>query len=108
MMGATGAKGDTGATGAKGDTGAKGADAIVVSVTSSNGFIFKNTSVATTLTAHVYRAGVELTAAQISALGTINWYLNASTTSSATGPTLTIDSGDVTNKADYIAKLESA
>ena len=108
MMGATGAKGDTGATGAKGDTGAKGADAIVVSVTSSNGFIFKNTSVATTLTAHVYRAGVELTAAQISALGTINWYLNASTTSTATGPTLTIDSGDVTNKADYIAKLESA
>ena len=85
-----------------------GSDAIVVSITSSNGFTFKNTSISTTLTAHVFRGGAELTAAQISALGTINWYLNASTTSTATGPTLTIDSGDVTNKADYIAKLESA
>ena len=106
MMGATGAKGDTGATGAKGDTGAKGADAIVVSVTSSNGFIFKNTSVATTLTAHVYRAGVELNATQIAALGTIKWYKDGSTTAAATGQTLTIDAGDVTGKATYVAQLE--
>ena len=107
MMGATGAKGDTGATGAKGDTGAKGADAIVVSVTSSNGFIFKNTSVATTLTAHVYRAGVELNATQIAALGTIKWYKDGSTTATSTGATLAIDAGQVTNKASYVAQLES-
>ena len=56
----------------------------------------------------MFRGGAELTTTQIAALGTINWYLNASTTSSATGSTLTIDAGDVTNKADYIAKLESA
>ena len=107
MMGATGAKGDTGATGAKGDTGANGADAIVVSVTSSNGFIFKNTSVATTLTAHVYRAGVELNATQIAALGTIKWYKDDSTTATSTGATLAIDAGQVTNKASYVAQLES-
>ena len=107
MMGATGAKGDTGATGAKGDTGAAGADAIVVSVTSSNGFIFKNTSVATTLTAHVYKAGVELNATQIAALGTIKWYKDGSTTAASTGATLTIDAGQVTNKASYVAQLES-
>ena len=106
MMGATGAKGDTGATGAKGDTGAKGADAIVVSVTSSNGFIFKNTSVATTLTAHVYQAGVELNATQIAALGTIKWYKDGSTTATSTGATLAIDAGQVTNKASYVAQLE--
>ena len=107
MMGATGAKGDTGATGAKGDTGAKGADAIVVSVTSSNGFVFKNTSVATTLTAHVYRAGVELNATQIAALGTIKWYKDGSTTATSTGATLAIDAGQVINKANYVAQLES-
>lgn len=94
-------------TGATGDTGAKGADAIVVSVTSSNGFIFKNTSVATTLTAHVYQAGVELNATQIAALGTIKWYKDGSTTATSTGATLAIDAGQVTNKASYVAQLES-
>ena len=107
MMGATGAKGDTGATGAKGDTGAKGADAIVVSVTSSNGFIFKNTSVATTLTAHVYQGGVEVTGTALTALGTIKWYKDGSTTATSTGATLAIDAGQVTNKASYVAQLES-
>lgn len=98
--------GTHGATGAKGDTGAAGADAITLSITSSNGTIFKNSSIATTLTAHVYKAGVELTSSQISALGTIKWYKDGSTTASATGTTLTIDAGDVNNKATYIAQLE--
>lgn len=100
MMGATGAKGE------KGETGAAGADAITMSVTSSNGTIFKNSAISTVLTAHVYKAGVELTASQIAALGTIKWYKDGSSTASATGATLTIDAGDVTNKATYIAQLE--
>ena len=103
MMGATGAKGDKGDTG---ETGAAGADAITLSITSSNGTIFKNSAIATVLTAHVYKAGVELSSSQISALGTIKWYKDGSTTASATGATLTIDAGDVTNKATYIAQLE--
>jgi hypothetical protein len=98
-----GMMGETGPTGA---TGQPGADAIVLSITSSNGLIFKNTDISTTLTAHVYQGGVELTSAQISALGTIKWYKDGSTTVAATGATLTISSGDVTNKADYIATLE--
>ena len=93
--------------GGKGDTGDPGADAITMTVTSSNGTIFKNTAVVTTLTAHVYKAGTELTAAQIAELGTIKWYKDGSTTAlSTTGPTLNISSGDVTNKATYIAQLE--
>lgn len=95
-----------GATGAKGDTGADGADAITMSVTSSNGTIFKNSAIATVLTAHVYKAGAELTDAEIAALGTIKWYKDGATTAVATGVTLTIDAGDVTNKATYIAQLE--
>lgn len=100
MIGATGSKGD------KGDTGAAGADAITLSITSSNGTIFKNSSIATVLTAHVYKAGVELNATQIAALGTVKWYKDGGTTAVATGTTLTIDAGDVTNKATYIAQLE--
>ena len=111
--------------GGKGDQGNPGADAITMTVTSSNGTIFKNTAVVTTLTAHVngtifkntavvttltahvYKAGTELTASQIAALGTIKWYKDGSSTAmSTTGATLNISSGDVTNKATYIAQLE--
>ena len=100
MMGATGAKGDTGATGAKGE------DAITLSITSSNGTIFKNSDIATVLTAHVYKAGVELTATQIANIGTVKWYKDGSSTAYATGVTLTIDAGDVTNKVTFVAQLE--
>lgn len=84
----------------------KGADAINVVITSSAGLVFKNTDIATTLTAHVYKAGAELTAAQISALGTIKWYKDGSTTAAATGATLSISAGDVNNSATYVATLE--
>lgn len=93
--------------GLKGDTGDKGEDAITMSVTSSNGTIFKNTSISTTLTAHVYKAGTELTTEQIAELGTIKWYKDGSSTAlSTTGATLNISTGDVSNKAVYIAQLE--
>lgn len=93
--------------GLKGDTGDKGEDAITMSVTSSNGTIFKNTSISTTLTAHVYKAGTELTTEQIAKLGTIKWYKDGSSTALATtGATLNISTGDVSNKAVYIAQLE--
>ena len=75
-------------------------------VTSSNGLIFKNSSIATVLTAHVYKGGVEVTGTALTALGTINWYKDGSSTSSATGQTLTIDAGGVTGKATYVAQLE--
>lgn len=93
--------------GAKGDQGDAGADAITMNITSSNGTIFKNTAISTTLTAHVYQGGVELNATQIDALGTIKWYKDGSTTAlSTTGATLNISAGDVTNRATYIAQLE--
>ena len=96
----------TGATGGKGDPGAAGADAITLVITSSNGTIFKNSSIATTLTAHVYKAGIEITGSALTALGTIKWYKDGSSTASSTGQTLVISAGDVANKATYIAQLE--
>ena len=93
--------------GAKGDQGAAGADAITMTITSSTGTIFKNTSITTTLTAHVYKAGAEQDATAIAALGTIKWYKDGSTTAlSTTGQTLNIGAGDVESKATYIAQLE--
>lgn len=96
----------TGATGGKGETGAPGADALTLTITSSNGTIFKNSAIETVLTAHVYKAGAELTAAQIAAFGTIKWYKDGETTAVGTGATLTIDAGDVSHKASYVAQLE--
>lgn len=96
----------TGATGAQGAQGAAGADAVTLSITSSNGTIFKNSAIETVLTAHVYRAGAELTAAQITALGTIKWYKDGNETPVGTGATLTIDAGDVLHKANYVCQLE--
>lgn len=91
-----------------GTAGADGADAIVLTVTSSAGSIFKNTAIATTLTARVYRAGTELTAPQISALGSIRWYVDGSTTPAHTGATYTITAGMINNKAVIEARLESS
>lgn len=90
----------------QGETGAAGADAITMSITSSAGTIFKNSAIVTTLTAHVYKAGVEVTGTALAALGTIRWYKDGGEEPVATGQTLSISAGDVSNKATYIAQLE--
>lgn len=92
--------------GTNGINGTNGKDAITMAITSSGGTIFKNTAIATTLTAHVYKGGVEVTGSALSALGTIKWYKDGGTTAVATGATYTIDAGDITNKATFSAQLE--
>jgi hypothetical protein len=89
-----------------GKNGNNGADAITISITSSNGFIFKNADIVTVLTAHVYKAGKELDSTEIAALGTVKWYKDGSTTAAATGVTYSISAGDVSNKATFSAQLE--
>lgn len=98
-----GPKGSTGNTGA---TGAAGADALTLVIISSGGSIFKNTAIATTLTAHVYKGPTEVTGSALTALGTIKWYKDGGTTAVATGQSFTVNAGDVTNKASYTAQLE--
>ena len=92
--------------GTNGTNGKDGLDAITMAITSSAGTIFKNTAIATTLTAHVYKGGVEVTGANLAALGTIKWYKDGGTTAVATGATYTIGAGDVNNKATFSAQLE--
>lgn len=104
--GATGPQGPQGDTGAQGPAGAAGADAISMAISSSAGTIFKNSAIVTILTAHVYKAGVEVSGSALTALGTIKWYKDGGSSAVATGQTLSISAGDVTNKATYIAQLE--
>ena len=92
--------------GTNGINGTNGKDAITMVITSSGGTIFKNTAIATTLTAHVYKGGVEVTGTALSSLGTIKWYKDGGTTAVATGSTYTIGAGDVSNKATFSAQLE--
>ena len=101
MMGATGAKGD------KGDTGAAGADAIHMTITSSNGTVFKNSSGSTVLTAHVFVGGVEQSitdAGVCGSYGSVKWYKG--TTLKATSKTLTVAASEVTSSQAYTAQLE--
>lgn len=95
--------------GSKGDTGAAGADAITMSITSSNGTVFKNSSGSTVLTAHVYKAGVEQSitdAGVCGSLGSVKWYKSGSSTAIVTAKTLTVSAADVTNSVAYTAQLE--
>ena len=103
----TGNTGATGANGTNGTNGTNGADALMVVITSSNGFIFKNTSIDTKLTASVYKGGALLTDANLTSLGyTIKWYKDGGATAVQTGNSLTISAGAVSGKANYVAQLE--
>ena len=105
--GNTGASGANGKDGTNGTNGADGADALMVVITSSNGFIFKNTSINTNLIASVYKGGVLLTDANLTSLGyTIKWYKDGGATAVQTGSSLTISAGAVSGKANYVAQLE--
>ena len=90
----------------QGINGTNGKDALVIVISSSNGTIFKNTDIATTLTARVYQGGAEVTGSALTALGTIKWYKDGATTSTASGSTLTVQAGDVDSRCNYTVQLE--
>ena len=96
-----------GKVGAKGDKGDAGDDAITMAITTNNGNIFKNNSGSTILTAHVYKAGSEVTGTALTALGTIKWYKNGTYVSGSDGAEITINASDVASKAVYTAQLEA-
>lgn len=94
----------------QGATGAAGADAITLSITTSNGTVFKNNTGSTVLTAHVFKGGVEQSitdAGVCGSLGTIKWYKGGSTTAVATAKSLTVSASDVTNSVAYTCQLEA-
>ena len=90
----------------QGANGSDGADAIAMTITSSKGTIFKNASISTTLTAHVYKGGAEVTGSALAALGTVKWYKDGSTTAAGTGTTLDVSASSVNTKMNIVAQLE--
>lgn len=101
--------GEKGEQGDPGRSGDKGADAITVTITASNGTVFKNNSGSSVLTAHVYLGGVEQSitdAGVCGSLGSIKWYKGSSTTSIATAKAITVSASDVTNSLVYTCQLE--
>lgn len=95
--------------GTNGKDGAAGADAITLTITSSNGTVFKNNNGSTVLTAHVFKGGKEQTitdAGVCGSLGSIKWYKGTSTTAIKTAKTLTVSASDVANSQPYSCQLE--
>jgi len=98
-----------GTNGTDGKDGAAGADALTLTITSSNGTVFKNNSGSTILTAHVFKGAVEQTitdAGVCGSLGSIKWYKQGSSTAIKTAKTLTVSASDVQNSTVYTAQLE--
>lgn len=111
VQGVKGDKGDRGEQGAKGEQGVKGdngADAITLTITSSNGTVFKNNNGSTVLTAHVFVGGKEQTIASdgtCGSIGTVKWY-KGSATSGTAAKSITVTAGEVTNSMAYTCQLE--
>ena len=98
-----------GTHGATGPTGAAGKDSISVSITSSNGVFFKNSTGSTVLTAHVFKGGVEQSvtdAGVCGSLGSIKWYKEGNSTPLATSKTYAVTPDDIDNVLAITCKLE--
>ena len=107
--GTNGANGKPGADGKPGANGKNGADAITMSITSSNGTVFKNNAGSTVLTAHVFVAGKEQTITDdgtCGSLGVVKWYKAGNTAAVATAKTYTITAAAVDNMLPITAQLE--
>lgn len=106
--GERGPQGEQGEQGVQGEKGNDGADAITLSITSSNGTVFKNNNGSTVLTAHVFVGGKEQTitdAGVCGSIGTVKWYKGSATTGTA-AKNITVTAGEVTNSIAYTCKLE--
>ena len=94
-----------------GATGAKGDDAISLTITTSNGNMFKNNTGTTVLTAHVFKGAVEQTISDAGVvaggLGTVKWtYDKGGTTETKAAKTLTVSDKDVLNAQTFTCELE--
>lgn len=105
-----GVYGDTGSQGPQGPQGDAGEDAILITIESDNGTVFKNSSGSTTLTARVFVGGVEKTISSggvvADSLGSIYWYKDGTKVSSPS-KTLAISASAVSTKMVISAQLES-
>lgn len=87
-----------------GDDGIAGTDAITLVIMSSKGTIFKNSAIATVLTAKVYEGAKEVTGSALTDLGVITWYMDDVEVGKGVSYTVVADTID--SKANFEARLE--
>ena len=87
--------------------GQNGSAALTLVIESSEGQIFKNSGIATTLRAHVFQGNEELTESEINLIGAVKWYRNNETTAVSTGLTRVIEEGSEESTVTYRAQLEA-
>ena len=96
----------------KGDTGDDGEDAVTIVIIPSGGTVFKNSTGSKTLTAHVFKGNAELSSTEIAALGAVNWYKGAGSTTPITNGadtlTITVSASEVNESETYEARLETS
>lgn len=95
--------------GINGTDGNDGQDAITLTITSSNGTVFKNNSGSTVLTAHVWKGSIEQSitdAGVCGSLGTIKWYKGTGSSAIAVGKTYEVKASAVLNSEVYTCQLE--
>lgn len=95
--------------GINGTDGNDGQDAITLTITSSNGTVFKNNSGSTVLTAHVWKGSIEQSitdAGVCGSLGTIKWYKGSGASAVATSKTYEVKASAVLNSEVYTCQLE--
>ena len=86
--------------------GADGTAPYTMIIDSSDGNIFKNSGIETTLTAHVYQGPNEITGSALTQAGDLKWYKGKNVEASYTGSVLTIEEGDVESTVTYRVQLE--
>ena len=79
---------------------------ITIKIMSSGGTLFKSTKISTTLVAHVYMNGAELTQSEIEELGTLKWYIGG-VLQPQTGITFSINESANLDRASVEVQLEA-
>ena len=91
----------------QGKDGVSGKDAITLSITSSASPVITGSTINTTLTAHIYMGGEELSSSEISALGKIKWYRGEDAVPVGEGLTLIVNTELNGSEITFTARLES-
>lgn len=99
-----GTNGTNGTNGKDGKDGAAGEAALSFKLLSSQGQIFKNKSIKTTLTLEVRRGSKKLTSSDVKSLGTVQWFKN-DTRQTGSDLTLSVSESDSVLNVNYSVQV---
>jgi hypothetical protein len=99
-----GTNGTNGTNGKDGKDGAAGEAALSFKLLSSQGQIFKNKSIKTTLTLEVRRGSKKLTSSEVKSLGTVQWFKN-DTRQTGSDLTLSVSESDSVLNVNYSVQV---